>query len=85
MEWSQFIETVGIFCETGGAILLPAANSGSSSASVPTFTYAPSSQIQSLTRTNTAYAWTGYGSGTTAGVPNGLNQLTSIGGHSHQP
>ena len=47
---------------------------------VPTFTYAPSSQIQSLTRTNTAYAWTGYGSGTTAGVPNGLNQLTSIGG-----
>lgn len=45
-----------------------------------TFNYSPASQIDSLTKTNDAYAWTGHGSGSTASVANGLNQLTSIGG-----
>ena len=31
-------------------------------------------------RSNDSFAWTGHGSGSTAGVANGLNQLTSIGG-----
>ena len=45
-----------------------------------TFAYSPSSQIASLSRTNDNYAWTGHGSGATASVANGLNQLTSVGG-----
>lgn len=45
-----------------------------------TFVYNPASQIGSVTRTNDLYAWTGHGSGSTAGVANGLNQLTTIGG-----
>jgi RHS repeat-associated protein len=44
------------------------------------FSYNPASQIGAVTRTNDAYAWTGHASGTTTGVANGLNQLTSIGG-----
>ena len=45
-----------------------------------TFSYNPASQIASVTRSNNAYAWTGHGSGSTASVSNGLNQLASIGG-----
>jgi hypothetical protein len=45
-----------------------------------TFAYTPSSQIAQTVRTGDAYAWTGHGSGSTTGVANGLNQLTSIGG-----
>ena len=45
-----------------------------------TFTLNPAGQIAAVTRTNDAYAWTGHGSGSTAGVANGLNQLTSVGG-----
>ena len=45
-----------------------------------TFSYNPASQIGSVTRTNDAYAWTGHGSGSTASVANGLNQLATIGG-----
>jgi RHS repeat-associated protein len=43
-------------------------------------TYNPASQIVSQTRSNDSYAWTGHGSGSTASVANGLNQLSSIGG-----
>ena len=42
--------------------------------------YNPASQITSQTRSNDVYAWTGHGSGSTASIANGLNQLTSIGG-----
>jgi len=42
--------------------------------------YSPASQIMSQARSNDAFAWTGHGLGSTAGVANGLNQLTSIGG-----
>ncbi|HKH43215.1 MAG TPA: hypothetical protein VKM72_00980, partial [Thermoanaerobaculia bacterium] len=42
--------------------------------------YNPASQIVSQNRSNDLYAWTGHGSGSTASVANGLNQLTSIGG-----
>jgi len=45
-----------------------------------TFAYNPASQIANLTRTNDLYAWTGHGSGSTASVANGLNQITTIGG-----
>ena len=45
-----------------------------------TFAYNPASQIGSVTRTNDLYAWTGHGSGSTASVANGLNQLATIGG-----
>jgi RHS repeat-associated protein len=42
--------------------------------------YNPASQITALTRSNDLYAWTGHSNQNIASVPNGLNQLTSIGG-----
>jgi hypothetical protein len=45
-----------------------------------TLAYNPVSQIFSRTGTNTAYAWTGHGSGSTPSVADGLNRLSSIGG-----
>ncbi len=53
---------------------------GTTNDQTATFSYNPASQIGSVTRTNDSYAWTGHGSGSTASVANGLNQLTSIGG-----
>jgi RHS repeat-associated protein len=47
---------------------------------IGSMSYNPASQIVSQNRSNDAYAWTGHGSGSTASVANGLNQLTSIGG-----
>lgn len=45
-----------------------------------TFSYNPADQIASQTRSNDLYAWTGHGSGSTASVANGLNQLAAVGG-----
>jgi RHS repeat-associated protein len=45
-----------------------------------TFGYNPASQIISTTRTGDAYAFTGYANENVAGLANGLNQLTSVGG-----
>ncbi len=47
---------------------------------IGTITYNPASQILATPRSNDLYAWTGHGSGSTATVANGLNQLTSVGG-----
>jgi RHS repeat-associated protein len=55
-------------------------NQGATVNQSASFSYNPASQIGAVTRTNDAYAWTGHGLGTTAGIANGLNQLTSIGG-----
>lgn len=54
--------------------------SGTSSDQTQTFSFNPASQISSVTRSNDAFAWTGHGSGSTASVANGLNQVTAIGG-----
>jgi YD repeat-containing protein len=40
-----------------------------------TFAWNPASQIASLSKANDAFAWTGHGSGSTAGVANGLNPI----------
>jgi RHS repeat-associated protein len=45
-----------------------------------TFGYNPASQIIQTVRTGDAYAFSGYANQNTAGVANGLNQLTSVGG-----
>jgi RHS repeat-associated protein len=47
---------------------------------IGSMSYNPASQIISQVRSNDSFAWTGHGSGSTTGVANGLNQLTSIGG-----
>ncbi|MDQ3520086.1 MAG: polymorphic toxin-type HINT domain-containing protein [Gemmatimonadota bacterium] len=47
---------------------------------IGSMSYSPASQVVSQNRSNDAYAWTGHGSGSTASVANGLNQVTSIGG-----
>jgi RHS repeat-associated protein len=44
------------------------------------FTYNPASQIVGRTATNSAYAWTGHGSGSTASTADGLNRLAGHGG-----
>ena len=47
---------------------------------IGSMSYNPASQIVSQNRSNDSYAWTGHGSGSTASVANGLNQLTNVGG-----
>ncbi len=44
------------------------------------FSYSPANQIDTVTRGNDAYAWTGHGSGSTVSLANGLNQQAWIGG-----
>jgi RHS repeat-associated protein len=44
-----------------------------------TFAYNPAGQITSTIRTGDAYAWTGHHNEDVTGIPNGLNQLTSVG------
>jgi RHS repeat-associated protein len=54
--------------------------SGTANDLTATFSYSPSSQIASTTRTGDAYAYTAMGNGSTAYTSNGLNQQVSIGG-----
>ena len=56
---------------------------GSGNNETVTLGYNPASQIVSRASTNDAYAFTGLTSGSTAEVPNGLNQLASRGGVAH--
>ncbi len=44
------------------------------------FTYNPASQIVGRTASNSAYAWTGHGSGSASSTSDGLNRLTAQGG-----
>jgi RHS repeat-associated protein len=54
--------------------------SGTSYDNSLSFSYNPSSQITSRTRTNSAYDWVVPASGTTNYTDNGLNQYTAVGG-----
>ena len=44
------------------------------------FSYNPTGQLVSSTRSNTAYSWTGHGSGSTASSADGLNRIAAQGG-----
>ena len=48
-----------------------------------TFGRNPASQLNSMTRDNDAFAWTGHASGQQAYAANGLNQYTTVGGTGH--
>ncbi len=52
--------------------------SGTSYDQTATFAYNPASQLVTIARTNTAYAFTGYTTGTQAYTINGLNQYTAV-------
>ncbi|MEO5492684.1 MAG: RHS repeat-associated core domain-containing protein, partial [Sphingomonas sp.] len=47
-----------------------------------TFAYSPARQLASKTRSNNAYAFTGYATASTAYTANGLNQYSAVGGAS---